>query len=114
MNTAAVLTFMRADIERIPRFFCDFILAWSEMVSRVVWQGARDAVAVELDRRTFNARISWSGVVVRPYQLEGDNWHLMHTDGVHLNEIGLDIFLSGLQDGVEQALYLLGAGRSSM
>lgn len=26
---------------------------------------------------------------------------------MHLNEIGLDILLSGLQDGIEQALFLL-------
>lgn len=51
---------------------------------------------------------SRAGVVVRHHQLEGDNQRLMRTDCVHLNEDGLNIFLSGLQDGVEQALFLLG------
>ena len=55
-----------------------------------------------------------SGVVVRHRQLEGDNRRLMSQDGVHLNDIGMDIFLSGLQDGIEQALYILGGGRSSV
>lgn len=44
--------------------------------------------------------------------LEGDNHHLIGSDGVHLNEIGLDVFLSGLQeDG--QAMFLLGCGGGS-
>lgn len=32
----------------------------------------------------------------------------MRLDGVQLTDIELDIFLSGIQDGVEQALFLLG------
>lgn len=47
---------------------------------------------------------------MRHRQLEGDNHHLLQLDGIHMNEIGLDIFLSGLQDGVEQALLLLERG----
>ncbi|KAM3920320.1 uncharacterized protein RB166_014717, partial [Leptodactylus fuscus] len=117
LRVAELLTLMRADMERIASYFSEVILVWSEMIPRVTWQGARDAAAVERARRTVNARLSrfvrskgW--VVVRHRQLEGDNRRLMRADGVHLNEIGLDIFLSGLQDGVEQALFLLGGGGS--
>lgn len=39
---------------------------------------------------------SRSGVVVWHRQLEGDNCRLMRPDGVHLTDIGLDIFLLGL------------------
>lgn len=53
------------------------------------------------------------GVVVRHWHLEGDNSRLMRADGVHLTDIGLDIFLSGIQDGVKQALFILGGGRSA-
>lgn len=110
-----LLTLMRADFERIPGFFQEVILVWSEIVPRVVWQGSHEAVALERVRRTINSRISRfvrlrSGVVIRHRQLEGDNRRLMIGDGVHLNGIGLNIFLSGLQDGVEQALFLLGGG----
>lgn len=49
---------------------------------------------------TVNARMarfirSRAGVVVRHRKLEGDNRWLMRMDGVHLNENGLDIFLTG-------------------
>ncbi|XP_044130444.1 uncharacterized protein LOC122923654 [Bufo gargarizans] len=109
-----LLALIRSDLERFPSFFREVVLVWSEVVPRVVWQGGE---AVERCRRTINARISRfvrsrGGVVVRHRQLEGDNRSLMRPDGVHLNEIGLDIFLSGIQDGVEQAMFLLGGGRS--
>lgn len=55
-----------------------------------------------------------AGVVVRHRQLEGNNWRLMLVYGVHLNDIWLDIFLSGLQDGVDQAMFLLGGGKNGV
>lgn len=114
-----LITIITADLDRIPSFYENVVLVWSEIVPRVIWQGARNAGAVERARRTINARVSRSvrsrsGVVVRHRQLEGDNRQLMDGDGIHLNEIGLDIFLSGLQDGIEQALFLLGGGRRSV
>lgn len=117
MRLSELLTLMRADLDRILNLFPEIILVWSEAVPRVTWQGARDAGAVERARRTLNARMarfvrSHEGVVVRHRQLEGDNRRMMRADGVHLNDIGLDIFMSGLQDGVEQALFLLGGSRS--
>lgn len=119
MRVAELLTLMRADIDRAMSYFPQVILVWSEMVPRVIWQGARDAEAVERARRTVNSRMarfirSRSGVVVRHRLLEGDNRRYMRRDGVHLNEVGLDIFLDGIRDGVEQAVFLLGGGRSSM
>ncbi|KAM3936778.1 uncharacterized protein RB166_000586, partial [Leptodactylus fuscus] len=115
LGVAELITLMKADMERMTGYFAEVIIVWSEIVPRVTWQGARDAAAVEKARRSVNARLARfvrakGGVVVRHRQLEGDNRRLMRPDGVHLNEIGLDIFLSGLQDGVEQALFLLGGG----
>lgn len=113
MRMDALLTLMHADLERIPGFFQHVIVVWSEMIPRVVWQGARDADAVERVRRNVNARMarfvrSRGGVVVRHRQLEGDNRQFMRTDGAHLDDNGLEIFLSGLRNGIEQALFLLG------
>lgn len=114
-----LITIMKADLERIPGFFPQCLLVWSEIVSRPRWQGARDAAAVERSRRTINIRLSrvvrsLGGVVVRHHQLEGDNRHLMLPDGIHLNEIGHDILLYGFQDGIEQALFSLGGGRAAV
>lgn len=106
MKMAELITIMRADLERLPTFFSKVVVVWSEMVPRVVWRGARNSAAIE---RAFFVRDRLV-VVVRHYQLEGDNRALMMPDGVHLNEIGMNIFLSGLQDGVDKALFLLGGG----
>lgn len=108
----ALLTIMRADVERITGFF-------PQVIPRVLWQGARDATAVKRSCQTINIRMSrivgsLGEVVVRHHQLEGHNRYLMMTDRVHLNDISHDIFLSALQDGIEQALFLLGGGRSSV
>ncbi|KAM4021794.1 uncharacterized protein ACNLHF_027113 [Anomaloglossus baeobatrachus] len=116
LKIAELMTLMRADLERIIGFFGEVVLVWSEMIPRVTWQGARDAKAIEQACRTINFWLSRfvrskSGVVVCHMQLEGDNRQLMGPDGIHLNEIGLDIFISGVQDGVEQALMLLRGGR---
>ncbi|KAM4026762.1 uncharacterized protein ACNLHF_022612 [Anomaloglossus baeobatrachus] len=115
---AELITTMRSDLDKLHAFFPELVIVWSEVVSRVVWRRAQGAAALERSRRTLNSRISRfvrfkAGIVVRHRQLEGDNSPLMITDGVHLNEIGLDIFLSGLQDGIEQALCLMGGGRSA-
>ncbi|XP_069838464.1 uncharacterized protein [Dendropsophus ebraccatus] len=117
MRMAELMTLMRADIERFQNFFTEMIFVWSEIISRVAWQGARDSEAVERARRSVNSRVSRfvrsrAGVVVRHRQLEGDNSRLMVSDGTHLTDIGSDIFLSGIQDGIEQAMFLLGGGRS--
>ncbi|XP_077154645.1 uncharacterized protein LOC143817270 isoform X1 [Ranitomeya variabilis] len=114
---AELITIMKSDISRFHSFFQELIFVWSEIVPRSVWHGARDGMAIERTRRTINARISKFvrerfGVVIRHKQLEGDNRALLRQDGVHLTDIGLDIFLSGLQDGIEQALLLMGGGRS--
>lgn len=75
--------------------------------------------AVEQASRSVHARMSWflknsEGVVVRHRQLEGDNSRLMRSNRVNFNEIGLDIFLLGIQDRIEQALFSLCGGQNAV
>lgn len=112
--------FVRAPHSDPRKYLSEMVPVWSKVVPRVTWQGARDVVVVERDRRTLNTRMSRfvcsrAGVVMSCGEVaDGDNRRLMHVDGVHLNKIGLDILLSGLQDRVKQALFLLGGGWSPM
>ncbi|KAM4020115.1 uncharacterized protein ACNLHF_000667 isoform 2-T2 [Anomaloglossus baeobatrachus] len=113
VKLADLLTLMRTDLNRFPGFFSELRVVWSEIISRVTWQVAFNADSIERTRKTLNTRMAryvrfHSGVVIRHRQLEGDNRHLIMQDGVHLTDAGLDIFLSGLQEGIEQALSLLG------
>lgn len=120
VRLSELISVMKADFDRFPSFFQDAVLVWSEIVPREVWRGARNPASIERARRLLNMRVSrhvrlGGGVVIRHRQLEGDNRQLMADDGIHPNEIGLDILLSGFQDAIERAFFrLLGGGRSSV
>ncbi|XP_069583570.1 uncharacterized protein [Ranitomeya imitator] len=110
---AELLTLIRSDMDKFPSFFPLMRLVWSEVIPRLVWRGARELNAMERSRRTLNQRISRfirfkNGVVVRHHRLEGDNSGFLLPDGVHLNEVGLDIFLNGIREGVVQAMHSFG------
>ncbi|KAM4051241.1 uncharacterized protein ACNLHF_022280 [Anomaloglossus baeobatrachus] len=116
-STVELLTVMKTDMERFTYLFPDTVLVWSEIVPRAVWHGAINAKAIERSRRKINARMAkflrgTCGIVVRHHQLEGDNSTFLRSDGVHLTDIGQDILLSGIQHGVDQALKVMGGGRS--
>ncbi|XP_071993342.1 uncharacterized protein [Engystomops pustulosus] len=106
-----LVSLMKQDLSRFPSFFNSVVLAWSEIIPRCFWRGARDYVAIERARKSLNIRISkhvatLGGVSFRHKDLEGDNRHLLIGDGVHLNPIGTDIFLLGLQELAEKAIAL--------
>lgn len=115
MRVPELITLIRSDLDRIPGFFSKVIIVWSEIIPRAAWFTTQNGAVIEGARRTINARISrfirsQGGVVIRHFQLEGDNSHLLRPDGIHLTDIGTDIFLAGLQDGIDAALNLLGGG----
>lgn len=43
------------------------------------------------------------GLVIRHLDLETDTWQFLRGDGVHLNAVGTDLWLLGLEDGLQQA-----------
>lgn len=120
IRLSELISIIRADFDRFPSFFRDIVLVWSEIIPRQIWRGARNPASIERARRLLNMRVSRhvrmnGGVVIRHRQLEGDNRELLLDDGIHLNPIGLDIMLSGLQDAIERALFMLSnGGRSSV
>lgn len=116
VRIAELIAIIKADFDRFPSYFRELLMIWSEIVPRAKWIGARKHSAIENARRVVNMRVSKhvrrrGGVVYRHHLLEGDNRSLLRSDGIHLNEIGMDIFLSGIQDAIERALFLLGGGR---
>lgn len=119
MQIDELISMMKADLDNLAGFFPELVIVWSEIVPRVVWQEARDLGTVEGVRRSFNTHMARcvrhkGGVVVRPRQLEEDNRRLMRPVGVPLINIGLYIFLSSLQDRIEQALLLLDGGQRAV
>lgn len=119
VRLSELISVIRADLDCFSSFFQDIVLVWSEIVPREIWKGSINPASIEMARRLLNMRVSrhvrvLGRVVIHHRQLEGDNRELMMDDGMHLNGIGLDILLSGLQDAIERALFnLLSGGRSS-
>ncbi|XP_066440624.1 uncharacterized protein [Eleutherodactylus coqui] len=118
IKVAELISLMKEDIFRFKLFFKRMVIVWSDIVARRIWREARDNEAIERVRRTVNFRISkhvqaLGGIAIRHWELERRERGMMRGDGVHLSEIGLDIFLSRLQDGVESALLLACGGRSA-
>ncbi|XP_075715662.1 uncharacterized protein LOC142750546 [Rhinoderma darwinii] len=115
VKMAELLSFIRTDLARFQDLFARCVVVWSEIVARTVWRGARNMAALERVRKLINVRVSRfirsiGGIGLRHQSLEGDNADLLAPDGVHLNDIGLDIFLLDLLDGAERGLALLGGG----
>lgn len=117
VRIADLISIIKSDFDRFSGYFKNVVVVWTEIVPRARWIGARKPAAIENARRLVNMRVSrhvrdTGGVVYRHKLLEGDNRSLLRSDGIHLNDIGSDIFLSGLQDAIERALWmLLGGGR---
>lgn len=120
VKMASLLPLIKADLERFKKLLPGCIIVWSDIVARRIWRRVRDVHAIDRSRKLCNRRVSkfvtaMGGIAIRHLMLEGKEAGLLAEDGVHLSPIGSDIFLSDLQDGVEEALALLsGGGRRSV
>ncbi|XP_077128662.1 uncharacterized protein LOC143784353 [Ranitomeya variabilis] len=115
---AELYTVRSTDVERFVCLLPDMVVVWSEIIPRAVWHRAKDVKAIENSRKRINTKTSKLvrenyGIVVRHQELEGNNVASLRPDGIHLTDVGLDIFLEGLRDGVEQALTRLCGGSES-
>ena len=72
-------------------------IVWSWMLPRCTWRHARDIKRVEIARKKLNRRLanfllSVDGMVIRHDDISLNSKHYMQ-DGVHLNPVGLSVFL---------------------
>ena len=85
---------------------------WSDILPRVVYQGARSQPALERKRRTINkwARAQ-SAKLTRVFSLHHpqftwDDFSLFLADGVHLSRLGNGVFTANLRHCILSALRL--------
>lgn len=83
------------------------LLIWSEIIQRKKWRGAVSRSALNRARVKINKAVSKfvrlnGGLVVRHCVLEGLEY--IGTDGVHLTDVGRDIFNFGLAEALECGL----------
>ncbi|OCT55985.1 hypothetical protein XELAEV_18004116mg, partial [Xenopus laevis] len=113
MSQKDLVRCMKLDVDKIRSWFTGVVIIWSEMVPRLVWRWARDHAAMERSRIKVNKLMSTfvrrsGGVVVRHKVLETATPGYYRKDGVHLSEVGLDIFNLDLVHGVERAFQVFG------
>lgn len=108
-STRELLRDIKLDLLRLWASYPDILVVWSEMVARLAWRKARSVPGMNRARAKLNRSVSRfvaanGGVVVRHRDLEVPDPALLRGDGVHLNDIGLDLWILGIQDGIERAL----------
>ncbi|KAM3930954.1 uncharacterized protein RB166_004439 [Leptodactylus fuscus] len=100
---------IKYDLLRIWSMYPGIVLVWSEIVARLSWRHARSVAKLNKARRKVNTTVSAfvarnGGIVVRHRDLEVPHSGHMSRDGVHLNDVGYDIWSLALQEGVEKAV----------
>ncbi|KAM9325630.1 uncharacterized protein PAF06_001776 isoform 1-T1 [Gastrophryne carolinensis] len=106
---------MTRDLLFFLGFFPGVVLVWSHIVPRFVWRHARDSLALEKVRVKVNKAMARfvrlnGGLSVRHVDVEGMRG-FFRSDGVHLNEMGNDLFNLALRERIEMAVELWRARR---
>lgn len=115
-KTWNLLCEMKQDLFSFKVLFPSAIIAFSEMISRLLWSPSGnlfylDKIRRHLNRTIHNFFVSSNNLSYRHIDLEGFLSGLYRSDLVHLSDIGLDIFNVGSQNIIEEATVLGGRQR---
>ncbi|OCU01027.1 hypothetical protein XELAEV_18006809mg [Xenopus laevis] len=85
------------------------LFVWSQIVSRIIWFQSPETKALDRCRKKINSAIAkfakgLNFFTYRHTDLELTGSGLYWDDGVHLSDIGLDIFNNGLRNAIELAI----------
>lgn len=102
---------IKFDVWRWMQEFSKMVIVWSDMVARTTWRMARSFEGVNRARREINREVSKfmvknGGSAIRHLELEFETWRYLRRDGVHLNDVGIDLWALGLQDGIQRAIWV--------
>ncbi|XP_053167273.1 uncharacterized protein LOC128351611 [Hemicordylus capensis] len=93
-------------------------ILWVNWLQCRVWRGVQNVLGIEKARRKSSAAIgklarAAGGEVLRQPGLSARFPELFRPDGVHLSEVGCDLYLSNIRKGLAKFVERYGAGRSS-
>ncbi|XP_040200106.1 uncharacterized protein LOC120932066 [Rana temporaria] len=108
VRTLDLLFLIQRDLQRFSLASPGTILIFSEIIPRFSWLSSPQRRAMEKMRKRINRAMykfmpQIGGLSYRHVDLEGGFTGLYRQDGVHLSDVGIDIFNLGLQYGIEQA-----------
>lgn len=94
----------------------DRTIVFSEIIPRFSWLSSPQRKVMERMRKRVNRAMekympSIGGLSYRNVDLEGGIPRFYRADGVHLSDVGVDLFNLGLQSGIEMAT-VVGVGRA--
>ena len=115
-KTLDLLFKIKGDLQRFGLAFPGTVVAFSEIIPRLSWLSSEQRRVMEKMRKRVNRALEKympqiGGFSYRHVDLEGGYPGLYRRDGVHLSEVGVDIFNVGLQNIVEKAA-TFGVGRA--
>lgn len=108
VSTMDLIFMIKRDLQRVKLSFPNTRVVFSEVVPRLVWMSSPRVNPLEKIRRRINHSVEkfmpyMNGFSWRHVDLEGGFQGLYRRDGIHLSDIGLDIFNVGLQNCIEMA-----------
>ncbi|VDI31239.1 Hypothetical predicted protein [Mytilus galloprovincialis] len=99
---------IRLDIIRLHVLLPNLFLVWSEILPRRYWHLAENQVAINSTRKRVNAAVRNifkeelnHGLVICHPNIKVQERNLFRHDGVHLSDIGNDVFLNNVQGALE-------------
>lgn len=100
---------IKNDLGTIKEMCPDTQLIYNEILSRINWRGASNNEDGEQQRLTINKYVkpaveSMGGFMIHHPDIRNVNLTLYRDDGVHLNDVGYDIFNGNVADTVRAAL----------
>lgn len=111
VRTLDLLFMIKQDLYRFHLTSPGTIIVFSEIVPRFAWLSSPFSKVMEKMRKRVNRALAkfmplLGGFSYRHVDLEGGIPGLYRQDGVHLSDVGADIFNLGLQSSIERAAYL--------
>ncbi|OCT59805.1 hypothetical protein XELAEV_18000678mg [Xenopus laevis] len=95
---------IKCDWWRLMGCFLESLIVWSDIVDRFTCKAR-----VKVNREVGKFAVRTGDLALRHMVLEEKEVGVYRRDGVHLNEIGSDIFNMSLQEGIERALEVWGS-----
>lgn len=106
-----LIELIRLEILRLRTLFPHTKLIWSEILPRRYWHFADNQVAVEICRKRVNNAVKRiflsdieNGCVIRHPNIMYIEKSLFRMDGVHLSEVGIDVYLNNIKGALEAFL----------
>ncbi|CAC5412216.1 unnamed protein product [Mytilus coruscus] len=99
---------IRLDIMRLHVLLPNLSLVWTEILPRRYWHLAENQVAINSTRKRVNAAVRNifkeelnHGLVICHPNIKAQERDLFRHDGVHVSDVGNDVFLNNFQGALE-------------